>query len=567
MTKKHLFGCNSLVLAGLMCVALKATGATYYVDPQASAGGSGSAQSPFSNIASCNSILRPGDTCLLKGGTYVNQTIVPARSGAPGAPITYAAASGETPKLTKITRQGGTAIFLNEGQDWITIKGITVDGEYALTALGVPHPGAVNGWVKVGDDETMVGSQNIVFEHNRFYRGSANRNYDCFDIAGPSSDIQVRHNVFEECGTDQNGDNKAKGNNVHFGPHTQRILFERNQVNRGGHDSMNIRGRYHVIQNNEVGNTWNAIGNDYGVRIFSFETYFNEENRFVIQNNVFWGVGRNVRLGKLLTTGSIVRGNRFGGYVSSAAEGLTANTCCGYNDNAIYSVGQRIYNNEFENVNGREIMLFKTLNTDNAKVHDNVFKNNAINNLGADQVAALYQIKPEHVLPGQDPFNRNQWINNSFADSTVYVRETENGIGRIDIHSAQNNYPETFANNLMGQFRGENQGADLTRVTRNSSGRQLHVADAAYFTDGNNVIPGDFIRIGSGAPIQVTSVNYQNNILTLSQSVSANVGQPVNLIFSGDEPSTGVYQGASPGISGQSLTVRKPMPPQNITFQ
>lgn len=64
-------------------------GRTYHVAPSGSDRASGSEKAPLRTIGDCLSRVRPGDTCLLHGGTYREQVNPP--SGTKDAPITIAA--------------------------------------------------------------------------------------------------------------------------------------------------------------------------------------------------------------------------------------------------------------------------------------------------------------------------------------------------------------------------------------------------------------------------------------------------------------------------------------------
>jgi parallel beta-helix repeat protein len=82
-------------------LALRTEAATYYVD-----GTRGndtrdgkSLKTAWKTLAKANFTLRPGDTCLVRGGKYPNDAIAPARSGIERSPITYAAYQKEKPEL------------------------------------------------------------------------------------------------------------------------------------------------------------------------------------------------------------------------------------------------------------------------------------------------------------------------------------------------------------------------------------------------------------------------------------------------------------------------------------
>ncbi|MFI8437957.1 right-handed parallel beta-helix repeat-containing protein [Streptomyces sp. NPDC079020] len=77
------------------------TGEVYYVAPSGRDSDKGTHTGrAFRHIQRCADVMEPGDTCLIQSGTYA-ETVVPARSGTAGLPITYRAAPG-----AKVTLSG-----------------------------------------------------------------------------------------------------------------------------------------------------------------------------------------------------------------------------------------------------------------------------------------------------------------------------------------------------------------------------------------------------------------------------------------------------------------------------
>lgn len=89
----------SLVLAALLLMVgagggSAASGHTFYVSPGGSDTQAGTTVlTAFQHIQACARVMTMGDTCSIMSGTY-RETIVPANSGMPGAPITYRAGPG-----------------------------------------------------------------------------------------------------------------------------------------------------------------------------------------------------------------------------------------------------------------------------------------------------------------------------------------------------------------------------------------------------------------------------------------------------------------------------------------
>jgi len=67
---------------------------TYFVSTTGSDWARGTLNAPFRTIQHAANLVRPGDTVLIRGGTY-HETVTPVRSGTQRAPITFAAYNGE----------------------------------------------------------------------------------------------------------------------------------------------------------------------------------------------------------------------------------------------------------------------------------------------------------------------------------------------------------------------------------------------------------------------------------------------------------------------------------------
>lgn len=67
---------------------------TYFVSTTGSDFSAGTLNAPFQTIQRAANLARPGDTVLIRGGTY-HEMVAPARSGTAGAPITFAAYNRE----------------------------------------------------------------------------------------------------------------------------------------------------------------------------------------------------------------------------------------------------------------------------------------------------------------------------------------------------------------------------------------------------------------------------------------------------------------------------------------
>ncbi len=105
------------------------TGNTFYVAPNGNDANAGSEAQPWATINHAAQTLQPGDTVLVKNGTYGGVYV--NRSGTPGKPMTFKAFPGDKPRIEiKVINSPG---FLLEGASYINIDGFDLDYIYPIT--------------------------------------------------------------------------------------------------------------------------------------------------------------------------------------------------------------------------------------------------------------------------------------------------------------------------------------------------------------------------------------------------------------------------------------------------
>jgi hypothetical protein len=104
-------------------------------------------------------------------------------------------------------------------------------------------------------------------------------------------------------------------------------------------------------------------------------------------------------------------------------------------------------------------------------------------------------------------------------------------------------------------------GTYLTTTTNTGSvSTSLTVADAAFFWDGaGGLTSADWIRIGSSTTVQIASITYSSNIITLATPVSWSSGTGVYLYK--DSRGNVVLSGANPDLGAFPSGVTQPPPP------
>jgi hypothetical protein len=120
--------------------------------------------------------------------------------------------------------------------------------------------------------------------------------------------------------------------------------------------------------------------------------------------------------------------------------------------------------------------------------------------------------------------------------------------------------------NLQAESPARLAGTYLTTVAdRDSgSGTSLVVKDAGFFQDGSGIVNADWIRVGTTSAVQISSINYATNTITLANAIQRSPKDPVylykdssgNTVLFGTAPDIGAYQYGSGPVGA---------PPANLT--
>ncbi|MFA7301447.1 MAG: right-handed parallel beta-helix repeat-containing protein [Candidatus Shapirobacteria bacterium] len=87
-------------------------------------------------------------------------------------------------------------------------------------------------------------------------------------------------------------------------------------------------------------------------------------------------------------------------------------------------------------------------------------------------------------------------------------------------------------------------GSVLTTTVSAGNGTSIPVTDARYFFNGYGLMTGDIIQVGSTTTV-VTEVDYVENIITVSPSISWSNGDGVSYAYSGVAPDMGAFEYSS----------------------
>jgi hypothetical protein len=113
----------------LLLFAAEVIGATYYVAPNGKDSNRGTKSAPFRNIQKAASVVNPGDTVIVKDGTYTdnnsdNWVVRIKRSGTSSNPITFRAENRHKAVIDGNNNRTGYGIDINAS--WIVIEGFEI---------------------------------------------------------------------------------------------------------------------------------------------------------------------------------------------------------------------------------------------------------------------------------------------------------------------------------------------------------------------------------------------------------------------------------------------------------
>ena len=543
---------------------------TYSVENRTGSGGNAIA---FTTIQKASNNARPGDTILIRAGTY-NELIRPVTSGGPGNPLTYKNFNNE-----EVVIAGGGLSNVPPGEDpdhngdmvsmymydnnYITIEGLKFDN--------------ISRWARI------VNTNNVILKNNVFTRAtgsgtSAGVNFLTYRIPNddPSASHESHHNKVINNIIDDGNDNVVL-------IHSDSNLIEGNRITKGRHTLWCIRaGKHNVIRNNYFYNGIQKIGEIYDAEKDP-PLQYDAATYNIVENNIFAKTpssGNSSPYAGIQFAGQkcIIRNNQFYETVGPALD-LTI-----YYNEARYNHSNRIYNNVFHKTDFAGISLTSAA-AYTYFVYDNVFKNNVLANsvfVANDTRWSFYtgtlSGKPVQFFTGRRDgfvFEKNNLFNAGGGSEYLITNGTRSGYLTSPHNVAwwNTSYPALFISNmeydplfvdaanhdfhLQGDSQMIDAGTFLAKTDGAGNGTSMKVLDATYFCDGFRIEgeKGDLIQLeGDTKTAHVINIDYANNTLTLDQPLSWTSGKGVSLAYSGSAPDIGAYEyilyGDVDGING-----------------
>jgi hypothetical protein len=520
----------------LLLFALRADAATYTVK----AGGGGN----YTTVSACAAVAVAGDTCVVYAGTY-SETPSLSRSGTAASPITFS---------------------VNPG-DCVTIHGFNLASGLSYVTIGTPSSStcttsgfSYSGFQVTGSPISFSTANHITIQNNYVHDVSA------ICLSGPGTINQgtttyfyVLNNTFTSCG----GPGGLAGG---IGMEGNHWLIDGNSFSHV-EDGIYLYGSYLVVRNNNFGPVTQAEqGSNHPDAIESSCTAGSD---YPLQHMLF-------------------EGNTIHDWRDSDGHGLLLRDTqqCGQTQNVmrynqVYNIGsdfiandvdstqEIIYNNSISNV---EMDLlpkgYSSLVFTNGDTGANVINNILVDNWMAG--SADYCIYVDGASASGFVENHN------LCFLTGYSGSWQNPNAAYSATDIFNKNP-LFTNPLGDLHVGTGSpaigaGGPLTTATSaGTNSTSLTVANAAFFSDGYGLtgVQGDWIRIGASTTVQIASVNFSTNVLTLATPATWSSGTSVYLYK--DSRGNTVLNGANPDLGAfpsgtASSAPPAPVPPTNISI-
>jgi len=480
--------CFALVLVLTLSACRPTPAAQFLVSPQGNDQSPGTSQQPWRTIAQAAAKLRPGDICLVAAGDY-DERVVIRSSGEPGRPITLAA-TGE------VTMRG----FEMQGAQHWRLCGFRITGlpasQYGVLAHGAHH---------------------LEFLHNTIEHipGGGMR----FHPSQPTNFATIRGNTIEWCG-------ERAGGNLGLTITGDHNRIEDNDISRVA-DFVVMFGQRNVMRHNYLHDSywrdWPGTAHHIdGLQTWVGANYYpTKTDQLLIEGNFMANVPDQhthfVMLSDEANLGSrevLFRRNvgwRLGGYAVLAEQ--------------VDRV--RIYHNTFVDLflsspTKTWYVLGYTGGATGGRVVNNLFSGCARDG------GALYML---------DETATDFVADHNLAWQSGNPKDAHGVVGR----EPQLLDPEQGDLRPRPGSPAINAGMPLTLTSAAGQGTTVPVADASYFVDGWDCIPGDLIRIGE-ATARVVAIDYQRQTITVDKGLAWQAGDGVSLNWAGRGPDIGAYE-------------------------
>jgi hypothetical protein len=486
----------------------------------------------YPTIQACASAAAAGDTCTVFAGNY-NETVNISKSGSQGNPITFQANPGDT-----VTVQGWNL----GSSSWIVIGGSAANTGFEVTN---------------GPGFTWTAMNHVVIQNNNVHHTSGR----CFQGpngsgSGAATYNSILNNTVTYCGNGQAQGFIVEGN--HW-------LISGNTISHV-EDGIALYGDHHVIRGNKFGPVLQSeYGSQHPDALESSCAGDFPLTRMVFEGNtiVDWGQS-DAHIFLLRDTNSCGQSDQIIRFNAAADIG----SYFAANDTNSHNV--RIYNNSVSNTqsssSSKDFTDITFTNGDTgAKVINNIF-------------ADMTRTNSVDWCIYYDPSSAAGFVeHNNLCYITGYTgawkgpASTANAVtSLLDFFNKDPQFVDPMSDlHIQAGSAAIGAGGSLTNAaTAGSGSTSLTVADAGFFQDGYGIsgVQPDWIRIGAATTVQIASVNYSTNAITLANAASWSANDPIYLykdskgavVLNGARPDLGAYQ------VGGGQTSTPPDPPTNL---
>jgi hypothetical protein len=524
-----------LSLSILLLSLVPSEAATYSVK----SGGGGD----YTTIQACANAAVAGDTCVVYAGTY-DETPSLKTSGSPGSPITFAVNSGDCVTVTGFNLRSSSYVTLGTFNSQRCTKG-------GFSYSGFEVTGGQITWTRIN---------NVIIQYNYVHNTSG----ICLrgpgsSSSGASSYVYFLNNIITLCGTIGEG---LQGGMQIEGDHW---LIDGNTLSHV-EDGIYLYGAYMVVRNNTFGPLLPADYTTQHPDAIESTCTFGKDfplQHMLYENNTTINWGGSDAHGFLLrdtqSCGQTSNVIRFSQFIDLGSYWIA---------NESNSTSELIYNNSVENTQASaKSKDLSDLVFTKGDTGANVI-NNAIANSGrpGSNDYCIFVDGPSEAgfvenhnlcfLTGWSGTWQKPYSGYTYSETDIFNKDP------LFVNSSSDLHLQIKSPNI-------GKGGPLTSaIGSGANSTSLVVANAGFFCDGYGLtgVQADRIRIGGSTTVQISSVNYSTNVLTLANPVSWSSGAPIYLYKNSD--GTVVLNGANPDIGafpfGSTGESQAPLPATNV---
>ncbi|MFZ1721422.1 MAG: DNRLRE domain-containing protein [Microgenomates group bacterium] len=556
---------------------------SYYVSPTGNDSNVGSISSPWKTItyAMNNPIVTAGDTVFLRGGVYNEGEILlnPGPQGENGTYLTLKRYLSEKPILRK------TSLKI-KGRDYIRVEGLTFD-QIPVVPLGFESKFRPTKGVQIVDNtfDNNTNTPDVTFIRVSSWGGD-----DEPDLYLRTTDVLIEGNQL----LDYSAPEDDKADALQVGGNVDYMMIKNNYLRDTTSIGITVAGRtwkndekftkdsddinpdqsdYFIVKGNIVENV-----NSNGIYLDA------PGDNFIVEENIVFDSNKNgINLGGEKVTTSmgyengIVRRNiMYNNYIDSNigtrvdSKGDDATSCTqtisqkniAFVHNSISRTSGSKFASRLYCVDGfyyKNNILSDATNSANNFMHQNPF----------GFVPFTSWIIDKNLYYSSSTPKQFEWAGTVHSNFTAYKAASGKDQNSFEANPQFVN-PSGGDLSLSSNSPAIDAGVALTQTKSSGSGVSVSVNESTYFSDGMNLQPGDWIRVGSSAPVQVLDVNYASDVLTIDKSISWASGASVSYDYANSGPDIGADEfgytppsgggGTTPSPSPSSSTVPAPTP-------